>query len=677
MSRPALIVGIALLLGIGAVAAWSLRDVWKAPPVDQFRTRPVAQTEGLPATATEARFDSPPRDYVGSQTCRACHADHAASFAGHPMSRSAARVDFSRDPEYHGELSFEPPASSRFVTRLRYEVRPTETGVEHVEEYRHPDGKTVATLAVPVEFAIGSGEGGRSYLTRRGELLFMSPMTWYAQKKEWNFSPGYLMGNLHFERRIVDGCVACHVGQVAEVAGTNDRFTEPVFIEGGIGCERCHGPGATHVRFQETGESAGGKGTDPMLDLKTLSTVQKDALCMQCHLTGEERVLRPGRTDYDFRPGDRLDDIWGIFVKGDGISGGQTSEVTSQPEQMVSSACYQLGEGRLSCLSCHDPHSVPAAEERVAFYRDKCASCHGAGDAECAEPLATRESQAGNSCIACHMPRLPASDVPHTSQTDHRVLRRPSASAKGPVADADNGSDSTGTRLHLYPEPGGTMSEEERRRLVGIATSREAAKSNLPDLAARAAKLLRPWCEQHSHDLSAAEALGTAYWVRQDYRSAIDTLEAALRKAPRREGLLRPLFLIYHEVENYSSAEKVGRVLIELNPYDHEFLGRMAHILGQQGKLDEAIEMARQAVAIRPSQFQIWGWLAESYAARGETAAADDARSRFQWFSPRSPASVDPKGASPAKKGPGTGLKAGAAGAGTTGAGATGGGRDP
>ncbi len=65
-----------------------------------------------------------------------------------------------------------------------------------------------------------------------------------------------------------------------------------------------------------------------------------------------------------------------------------------------------------------------------------------------------------------------------------------------------------------------------------------------------AAKLLQPWCEQHSHDLPAAEVLGTAYWVRQDYRSAIDTLEAALREAPWREGLLRPLFLIYHEVEN-------------------------------------------------------------------------------------------------------------------------------
>ena len=166
--------------------------------------------------------------------------------------------------------------------------------------------------------------------------------------------------------------------------------------------------------------------------------------------------------------------------------------------------------------------------------------------------------------------------------------------------------------------------------------------------------------------------------MRQDYRNAIDTLSAALRKAPRREGLLRPLFLIYHEVENYSSAEKVGRELIELNPYDHEFLGRMAHILGQQGKLDQAIEMARQAVAIRPSQFQIWGWLAESYAARGETVAADDARSRFQMFSPRSPASAASKGASPEKKGPGTGAKAGPPGPGTGAGGAGGaGGRNP
>ncbi len=127
------------------------------------------------------------------------------------------------------------------------------------------------------------------------------------------------------------------------MAGTNDRFTDPVFIEGGSAANGATDRERAHVRFQETGESAGSKGTDPMLDLKTLSTVQKDALCMQCHLTGEERVLRPGRTDYDFRPGDRLDDIWGIFVKGDGISGGQTSEVTSQPEQMVSARLLPPG----------------------------------------------------------------------------------------------------------------------------------------------------------------------------------------------------------------------------------------------------------------------------------------------------------------------------------------------
>ncbi len=40
MSRPALIVRIALLMGVGAAAAWSLRDLWKAPPVDQFRHTP-------------------------------------------------------------------------------------------------------------------------------------------------------------------------------------------------------------------------------------------------------------------------------------------------------------------------------------------------------------------------------------------------------------------------------------------------------------------------------------------------------------------------------------------------------------------------------------------------------------------------------------------------------------
>ena len=50
---------------------------------------------------------------------------------------------------------------------------------------------------------LGSGRQGASYLIDRDGFLFQSPISWYAQQRRWDLSPGYQKTNAHFDRVIV------------------------------------------------------------------------------------------------------------------------------------------------------------------------------------------------------------------------------------------------------------------------------------------------------------------------------------------------------------------------------------------------------------------------------------------------------------------------------------------
>ena len=54
------------------------------------------------------------------------------------------------------------------------------------------------------------------------------------------------------------------------------------------------------------------------------------------------------------------------------------TKAVGQVEQMHLSRCFQASAGELGCASCHDPHELPAVDERTTYYRKRCLDCHGA-----------------------------------------------------------------------------------------------------------------------------------------------------------------------------------------------------------------------------------------------------------------------------------------------------------
>ena len=105
------------------------------------------------------------------------------------------------------------------------------------------------------------------------------------------------------------------------------------------------------------------------------------------------------------------------------------------PDPDVPSRCYTDGGGRLSCLTCHDPHRE--AEKSASFYEAKCLSCHSSGRTG-PGPSPARDGgvsgvsggrpcpvNATKGCLDCHMPKHPVADL-HTTLTDHYIrVRRP------------------------------------------------------------------------------------------------------------------------------------------------------------------------------------------------------------------------------------------------------------
>lgn len=563
-----------------------------------------AKTAGVLKTAVVSPMPRPPRphdDYVGSGVCASCHAEIAASYSAHPMAQSLSGVlEAHALEDYENRTSFQPPGPRRYVVERRPD------GIFHHEVREDADGSVLYDQAVPIHFSLGSGQNGRSFLTNRDGLLFMSSIGWYSSGAGWDLSPGYRPeSHQRFDRQISDACILCHAGRMAPIADQPDRFdAHKPFLEESIGCERCHGPAASHVAYHQ--ESAPNL-VDRIVNPAKLDAVRQDAVCNQCHLQAGKRTLRYGHTEYDFRPGDRLGDIWSIRLDPESVGPDKTVRAVTQTQQMQESVCF-LKSQKLSCISCHDPHRHTPSEERHAVYDSRCLKCHGPSSTECAELPSTRESK---SCIECHMPRLSTSDVPHTSQTDHRVLRSNKVVRKSvnPRALDD---------FNFYQEADLVLPEWEVQRVKGLLISDQTKTSRDASLGYRAIALLEPLQARLPDDTELLNALGVAYLQQDDSQAAISCWERSLQVAPKRAATLLLLAMLHHQSGNLEQARNYYARLIEANPWRSEYFGRYSHVLGQLGEYEAAIQAGQKCAELDPTSAHIHGWLAGLYKRRGQ-----------------------------------------------------------
>jgi hypothetical protein len=348
--------------------------------------------------------------YAGSQACVQCHRRIYESYAGVAMSHSMS-------PANQAAPLVESPVSV-FSDKLNRSFQVYRQGGDVYQSEWETDGagNTVFKTAYKLEFAVGSGVNGYSYAVRRGNYLFEAPLSYYARLKKWDLSPGYESADSGFNRPMAAACLYCHSGRPRPVRDRTGLYLDPPFQELAIGCENCHGPGAAHVASHGAAKS--------IVNPAKLPPRLAEQICMYCHQGGDTRVLQPGKDYSDFRPGAWLNDTLAIFRIASNSTDGDLLEHHSA---MQASKCFVASKGKLTCFTCHDPHSRPAPAETAAWYRSKCLQCHT--EASCKLSQRVREARA-NDCAACHMPKRDVTVISHSALTNHRIIAR----ADEPVA---------------------------------------------------------------------------------------------------------------------------------------------------------------------------------------------------------------------------------------------------
>jgi predicted CXXCH cytochrome family protein len=361
--------------------------------------------------------------YVGTAACSRCHLEIANHFAHASMGHSLTAIT----PEFLKTLPI--PASYYDAKSDRHFEVHAENGKLYQTEFQtDATGKDIFRNTHAMEWIVGTGENGFGALLRRGGYLFQAPLSYYTRAAEWNLSPGYQNGDLGFNRVIQPGCIYCHSGRPQPVAGSPGKYESTAFTQTSVGCENCHGPGAAHVQAMGRGEEYG-KGKDPTIVNPARLTGQlSDDICMSCHQAGDARVLQPGKSYQDFRPGQPLEKTLLIFQIPPTRENPPQDDHVEHYYSMSLSKCFRASRTapaakQLRCISCHDPHVEPTAAEAPAYFNGKCMSCHTA--ASCTAPRETRQQTTpADNCIGCHMPKRDMRVISHSSATNHRIVVR-------------------------------------------------------------------------------------------------------------------------------------------------------------------------------------------------------------------------------------------------------------
>ena len=228
----------------------------------------------------------------------------------------------------------------------------------------HAHALAPAKPASPGEWAFGAGRKAITYVSHTGEETYVErASSYFASTKKLGVTPGHQAGidleypTFHPTTSAVR-CFRCHsTGQPTFSAG----FTiQPPEL--GIRCEACHGPGAAHL------DAGGGAAT--IRNPRRLNAVELNAFCGTCHRKPPEAGAEGGWTD-----------PW---------------NVRHQPAGLSQAACFRKSAGKLSCLTCHDPHAPLSTSAKS--YDQRCAGCH--------RDVRHRTATTGTACVTCHMPEV-------------------------------------------------------------------------------------------------------------------------------------------------------------------------------------------------------------------------------------------------------------------------------
>ena len=533
-------------------------------------------------TLAPGAFAAPPQPrYVGSKACFGCHAAIYRSYTKTDMGRSMRPAADLRETDLPSDATTPLPRFNRVLRVYR-----DQTGWHQSES--EPN---VFVDEHQLDYVVGSGANGLTFLVRRGNYLFQAPLSYYSKVKKWDLSPGYEYADFAFSRSTPEGCVLCHSGRAQPIPEHAGEYRDPPFLELAIGCENCHGPGEAHVKDP--------KRRSTIVNPAKLTPRLAENICMACHQTGDARVLQPGKTYLDFRPGQWLIDTVAILKIPAKSEEQHAQDLLEHNAAMQASRCFQGSGGKLSCLTCHDPHVEPGPAEASSYFRAKCLTCHTVKS--CKLPLAERQQKTpADDCVGCHMPKRAIAMIAHSALTNHRI---PATADEAPPAwkpategdlevmnqpDGNKRPPSDLTLLRGYNELVGRSPEFQRRYLELLA---RLGHSDNKDPYVEAALAHQALAEGKNEEALAHLAIG----IRLDEAAVYEDMGKALANLgrsdeainaflhgveidPFRPELRRDLIVEYAKLKRYTEARQAMEDYVAKFPEDQVMRNLLARV---------------------------------------------------------------------------------------------------
>ncbi len=546
--------------------------------------------------------------YVEDRVCGSCHADFYRSYQDVGMARSfyRPRPEILIEDFTSGYLH-EP--SGRHYRMIRRDDRLV------MKRYQlDTEGGPINEVEQEVDWILGSGNHSRTYLFRTpsGEL-YQLPIAWYSRTQSWGMAPGFESSDhLGLSRQIRRACMFCHNAYPDVPVGSDSHqapHTFPEQLPEGLGCQRCHGPGAEHSRAAMAETVDFKKLYASIVNPGDLEPARRNDVCYQCHMQPSVTISgkrRFGRSVYSFRPGERLSDY---LLQVDVVEAGQDREerfeINHHPYRLEQSRCFVASEGAMSCLTCHDPHRKVPEVERAAHYRAACLSCHQL-DACSLEDMATTTvvpKVAADDCAACHMQKRRTQDVVRVLMTDHLIRRHPG----GPelVAPLAPRKPDIEDIVFLRPEeaPKGAQGNLHRAYAVADFTS-GGHTAAVAELERQLAQLRPPEPEPYL-------VLAQGQLKQGRLQAAKNTLEQILEQSPGFPMARELLGLVQGGLGRREAAVAGLLEALEHEPNRPETSYNLGVLLTRFGRSAEALSHLERAIDLRPNLAGAWFKLGE------------------------------------------------------------------
>lgn len=357
-------------------------------------------------------------------------------------------------------------------------------------------------------------------------------------------------------------CYGCHAtGHVLAVAGQDAHgFPIPAsrWVETGVGCEACHGPGGPHVDSARA-QKRPPRRTHGVTAPDAAATAQV-AVCGGCH--GLQEPLRSPFANVPAHGYGAPSWSWAEprLARADSAEFREAVFPDLRPAtfQQEAAALAQSGcarKGGLTCARCHDPHSGALREE--GGDDRACLPCHADVQAQAEAHARHSPGTPGGRCLDCHLApilRGPASVPAH----DHSLTPPVAGPAEVPAAC---------TQCHLQGEAS-DRAAQAARLLAGWKSFTQGGKA-----AGRRRGLTRAFAPDTPPDEAAtlltaiAADPGEAWTVRI---AALDRLPG-----PRRPQLAPALRALVHDANPALRRAAVRSLPAWGNDEDLKALGRL------------------------------------------------------------------------------------------------------